>query len=249
MSKRKFKGEPGSPYKPPKKRKQETQAVPVKLIKQLATREIKYRDTYLSNTSLQILSGTGTWSGSTILLGNLAHIPIGDEINQRTGRKISINSVRLRISLSWTAVTDSLNFVTPSPVRLVLAEDQQCNGAYANQTQYEEILTRNGPLAAMNPQCFGRYRMLQDRYFEVPGPSGNLVTTSGQNYFPGVHQFVKMKHVFKNPLVVNFNSQTTGDVRDIVDNNIFLCGCTSTATTGSIPVVVNIFARVAYTDM
>lgn len=232
-----------------KKQKTQQQQVPVKLIKQLATREIKYRDTYLANTSLAILSGTGTWSGSTILLGNLSHVPVGDQINERTGRKIAINSVRFRISLSWSALTDSLNFVTPSPVRMILAQDKQCNGGYANQTQYEEILSRNGPLAMMNTQCFGRYKMLQDKYFDVQGPSGNLVTTSGQNYFPGVHQFVKMKYNFNTPLVVNFNSQSTGDVRDIVDNNLFLCGCTTTVTTGSVPVVTNILARIAYTDM
>lgn len=253
MSKRKF-GElqfvtASSMDKKPKLKREPSQQIPVKLIKQLATREIKYRDTYLTNTNLVVLSGTGTWGNSSILLGNLAHVPLGDEISQRTGRKISINSVRLRISLVWTALTDSLSFVTPSPVRLILAQDKQCNGAFPNQTQYEEILTRNGPLAVMNPQCFGRYKMLQDKYFEVPAPSGNLVTTSGQNYFPGVHQFVKMKYNFKNPLIVNYNSQTTGDVRDIVDNNIFLCGCTSTSTTGVVPVTVNIMARISYTDM
>lgn len=231
-----------------KKKKTATPITPRQrqLLSELSTREIKYRDTVVANTTLNIATSVSAWNGSYILMGNLSHVPVGDEINTRTGRKIGIKSVRINLSVNWTAGSSGIDYVIPGPVRWMLIVDKQCNGNFANQTTQTQVYTANGVNAMMNTECFGRYKVLQDKIVNPPQVGGNLTTVGGSNYFAGCFNTYKIKHKFKKPMIVNFNNLTNGDVRDIVDNNIFFqIGAGSL----QVPIVVNAYARISYSDL
>lgn len=218
-----------------------------KLLKQLATREIRYAQFALENAIVVAAPTTTTAITNAYNLDppvqSMSFVPLGDDINQRTGRKIAINNIRIHITLLWEqAVQLTLGLYNPS-VRLILAIDQNCQGLVPNTTPDTRLLTANGFWSFMSNNAFGKYRVLMDKTYN--SDTGIAVGTPNLSTFGGVKSF-KMKHKFATPMIVNYNNNAAADVRQVIDNNLFIMGMSERALN---PVRISYVARIAYTDL
>lgn len=220
-----------------------------KFYKQLATREIKYQN-YVQNgfTVPQYGLSTDIAVGAVPLFGvggSISYTSIGDNNNNRTGKKIAVNSIRCKVYLEWVPETNAVSFAVPEPVRVVLAMDKLCNGTIANSTVDTRVFQPQGLIAAQNQDTFGKYRILKDKYIHPCGQ--NYLGAAGAENFGGCFKMIKMNHVFKEPLIIQYNGNAANDIRQIVDNNIFMM--VYTGDQNQVGITFNCFARLAFTDL
>lgn len=252
MSKRRYTGEPGSPYKPPMKKQKQTHTqaqISKQVKKELARREIHYRDFTIEDHDVQNadnpLVALSQLYNLVPVEGSFSFVLQADGIANRTAKKISINSFRMNGSLTWPTVvegTDTTFNVLPS-VRLILAVDENCNGTVPNSAADLRMMTDNGYWSKISTNSFGKYRILKD--FIVQAPL-TMHSSDGTGFIssPQVKDF-KVKYKFKEPLVVQFNANPANDIRQVQTNNIFMMAITNHTTSNP---KINALARIAFSD-
>ncbi len=213
-----------------------------------AKSETKYFDTFIS---ARALPATTSWAGCETdpATFNTFCVPVkGTSINERVGRTIEIQKVKIRGSVRCPPQVNATATDPGSIVRLILFVDKQTNAAHV---QAETVM--DGPSAANSILCtqtfqnldsMGRFHVLKDKYMSLSPPT---LTWDGTNMEQtGTQRAFKMFHVFKPPLKVNFNATNGGSVADISDNSIHMIGrCTS----DGVAPTLDFEARVSYKDL
>lgn len=213
-----------------------------------ASGEMKYFDTSLS-TALSAV--TTTWVAGTITdpatFLNLCVPTVGAAINQRIGRQIKVHKIKLRGSITIAPQAMDTAADASTTVRLLLVMDKQTNAAQMTAAQLLEDES-NGALtihAFQNLANVGRFQVLKDKKWHF----GNLnlagSPTAGDVIQAGQKVNFKIDHVFRKPIIVNFNTTNGGTIADIVDNSFHVvCGVNDTAFAPSLQYV----SRVCYKE-
>lgn len=190
----------------------------------MALTERKYFDTELNNKTLSLLSsGWVNTECDPAVLDNLFSPGIGTAFYQRVGRKVCLKSLRIHGYVEYPSVvnTGSASLDAPILIRIILYQDKQTNGV---QSQGEDVIgSGSGNVAVamfQNPQNFGRYRVLKDKKISLNITATNYVGTDTQ--MTGNLRSFNWNIRFRKPLIINFNSQNTGNVADIVDNSFHI---------------------------
>lgn len=201
----------------------------------LAMTERKYFDTELNNKTLVTLS-TG-WTGTECdpaTLNNLFSPTTGTNYNQRVGRKVCLKSLRIHGYVEYPTVsnTGTANIDAPILIRVILYQDKQTNGV---QSQGQDVIASGAGNVAVamfqNPQNFGRYRVLKDKKISLNITATNYVGTD--THMTGNLRSFNWNIRFRKPLIINFNSQNTGNVTDVVDNSFHVIAGVNRADTNA----------------
>lgn len=219
------------------------------LLNELSKREIKYTTYAATHTCAQV-SIAGALATSALVFGSvpLNFVAVGDNNNQRTGKKISVNNVRLRIMLEWVPEINAGSFATPEPVRMILFIDKTPNGsAPFNGSPESLMLNSRGLISMTNTDTLGRFQILQDETV-MPEFGQNYSSVTGSADYGGLFRCYKMSHKFKKGgLVTNFNANVSADVRQMVDNCIYLA--VFTGDLNQVGVTINAQSRISFVDL
>ena len=213
----------------------------------LALGETKYFDTHLASTAITASTDwTGTEKDPTTL--NCLFAPTsGPAINQRQGRRVEVQKIKIRGFVRTPAAANVGDQDPGAMVRLILFMDSQTN---TTQAQGEQLMAAPGvasadlcPTTFQNLENFGRFRVLRDFSISLDAPSGTYDGTDIEQ--GGLMRPFKINITFKNPIRVHFNATDGGTIADIVDNSFhFLAIANSVNMT---PQLVY-SARVSYKD-
>lgn len=218
--------------------------------------EKKYYDSLKSASAVAASTDWTATEQDPATLNTLV-VPVqGAQINNRIGRKIYINKLRIRGVLTATANADQADVASWPNVRMILYQDQQTNGA---QAQGEEVMaapaTATAPLAFSSHQSlanFGRFKVWKDKTYSFKGAYAAPDTATGtftNSNIPQTDIPFKWNIVFRKPIPVHFNSSNggvgDGDVGDIVDNSFHIIAQKSSA---SGVVSLSYTCRAVYTD-
>lgn len=209
------------------------------------TGEMKYYDSERDATAISAV--TTTWV-SGCLLDASRSINLGDAsvggiqclfapkvsaaLNGRIGRKVHVLKIRVTGALV-VPVQAAQAAADASPViRLALVLDKQTNAAVmAPANLYGD---GNGAattiLAAQNPNNFGRFRVLKEKFYQFSNMNLAGSPTTGDMVQASATINFKMNISFKQPIQVNFNATNGGTIADIIDNSFHIvCGASSVA--------------------
>lgn len=211
--------------------------------------ETKYFDTLLSDSALTASTNwTGTEHNPTVQ-GTLFVPNQGTAINNRVGRKVAVQKIKIRGILNVPAQADQTGLDSSAVVRLVLVQDKQSNGG---QMQGEELMqapaTATARLANQSFQSlanFGRFRVLKDMSIKLEQPQA--VSDAANNYDSGGYtKPFKISINFRKPVIVHFNATDGGTFADIVDNSFHLIAQASTISTAP---TISYNCRTVFTDI
>lgn len=206
--------------------------------------EMKYFDTERSLTAITAATGAGWPAGTmfdpttTINLGAAAVAgpatifapTVGASLNQRIGRKVQILKIRVNGTLSTLAQSGQAAADLGAKIRVVLVLDKQTNSAsmVASQLFHPASTADNSLHAFQNPDNFGRFQVLKEKFITLANPSIGGATPAIDQM--GLKKFFKFTIVFKEPITVNFNATNGGTIADIIDNSLhMMCSTDSTA--------------------
>jgi len=198
--------------------------------------ETKYFDCSLTGQGISAV--TGSWVAGTLLdptttvnLGSAAVATplclfaptVGAGLNQRIGRMVKMMKVRVSGTITVQAQTAQAAPPPASKVRLLLVLDKQTNAAPMTSAQLlNDSADASSTISSyQNPNNFGRFQVLKEKYFNVLTPSvagtvaGNLIISAGNTFH------WKMSYTF-NGLNVHFNATNGGTVADIIDNSLHI---------------------------
>lgn len=178
-----------------------------------------YFDT--ERTVTTIPQSASTWSGAAMDPNTSAMLclfapTIGDDISNRTGRKVFVKKIYIKGVIQVNAQTAQTAQDEAANVRVICFQDKQTNAAQA--TGDLVILQGAGSDAiSMGASAvnFGRFRILKDKRFTFDAPVYSGLTTAF--VAPGMIQ--NFKWSIKVNQWVNFNATNGGTVADIVDNS------------------------------
>ncbi len=162
---------------------------------------------------------------------HLLDIVTGATQVQRVGRKIWLTSinVRLMFALSNSATATDIR------IRIMVVQDTQCNGALPAVTDILEAAAVDSYLNLVNT---GRFRVLKDKVVAIGSTAGTAVAGSE---FGGRQVYTKWRK--KCLIPVQYNTGGTGDIAEVMSNNIICLGIAS--TTGG---TWGVQCRFRYTD-
>jgi len=178
-----------------------------------------YFDSELSATTAD--SSTANWSASvlnpnTTALDCLFAPVIGDDIANRSGRKVFLKKIRIFGQMAVAAQSAQTAQDTPTIVRVVVVEDQQTN---ATAMTGGLVLAQGSNTLAihmgMSTTNFGRFRILKDKTYVLQ--AADYSGLSGAFVAAGVSRTFKFS--IKVNKWINFNGTNGGTVADIVDNS------------------------------
>ena len=181
----------------------------------LSTGELKAVDTSVNQSA--------DTTGGVVLLSGIAR---GDDINQRTGREVTLRSIECRFLGRVTAGTG-----IDQQQRLLLVYDRQSNGAAPTVA---DVLGSANVLYPRNLENRRRFKVLYDRYFQL--------NASGE---PGSEKVFKFYRRLRHPMV--FNSGNAGTVADITSGAIHAVICGSAAP-GATAGTIQGRVRIRYED-
>jgi len=212
----------------------------------MAMTERKYFDSELNQKALATLSTS--WAGmecDPATIDNLFSPGQGTNFNQRIGRKVCIKSLRIHGYIEYLQQQNNgVSFDNPVLVRVILYQDKQTNGV---QSQAEDVINSGGGSVAVamfqNPVNFGRFRVLKDKKIALNVTAAAFDGTD-TNMTGNLRSF-NWNIRFRKPLIVNYNSQNTGNVADIVDNSFHVIAGVNRANTS---VQLNYKSRVVFVD-
>lgn len=216
--------------------------------------EIKYFDTELENKTL-IECGTGFASSHSLdpttggTRGTLFYPKLGNDINNRIGKKVRILSIRMNGVLRYTQTTGLSSIAGDSNCRIVLVVNKQTNGITAapgEVIQSGPTTTVGGMNQFQNLNYLGKYRVLKDKRFVVSDPQYIGTTGAGTVDNSGTIRNFKLSHKFRKPFIVHFNSGTAETVADVVQNSLHLFGGVHFT---DIEMTISYKCRVSYMDM
>lgn len=226
-------------------------ALKTQIVKELRAREIHYKNFLINQLPIESATSVGQAMSQVFNLtpaeGSFSFTSVGDDISNRTSRKIAINSFKMKWTIFYPQVqgNNSSDMLQPD-VRMILAVDENCNGEVANQNADRRLLSDNGFWSFMSTNAFGKYRILKD--FIVKAPLTRITEPSSTtfNLSPAVKSG-KVKYNFKKPLVVQYNNNVAQDIREIQTNNLFMMVFDNSAATATAP-TLDAVARIAFTD-
>lgn len=232
------------PFKKP--RYQKPKSLGIQTPRAVIQPERKYFDAELNATAIP--TSTSTWAGAELdpATANTLFFPSrGDDIGDRTGRKVQVLSIKIRGFVNVAAQTNATDADNAFVGRLVLVQDKQSNGAQLNS---EDVITSGaGTVASMmfqNSAFFGRFNVLKDKVFKFMSPT---LTYDGTNIEQsGLIMPFKMNCKFKKPVTVSYNTGNAGTIADVVDNSFHIIGLTNNATLVN---TLNYKVRTAFIDV
>lgn len=185
--------------------------------------EGKYIDTaFLHNTGL------------TATVTHLTAVPAGDTASERSGRKITLRSLLLRMS----AQIDTDN-VFGDYVRVILFQDKQQVGDTTPAAS--DVLQTVNPISPLNGNSGNRFKVLKDYYFPL---SGGAIGAGDANVSANGIKTFKFFKKFNNPTMLQFNGDAGTDIQK---NGLYmLCVCAFNTVDGYSTVSGSI--RVRYID-
>lgn len=212
----------------------------------LAVGEMKYFDSSKVATSV---AASTDWTGTEYdpTTENCLFVPQqGSALNQRIGRKVKVMKIKVRGFIQCAAQVDQTAADNPAVMRLCLVMDTQTNGTQMQgENVFGELSTNTNSAVTwfQNPDNFGRFRILKDKFFTLQNP--NMVYDGTNIEQAGVARPFKINITFKTPIVVNFNATNGGSVADIIDNSFhIICNTSAAALTPQIYYM----CRVAYKE-
>lgn len=185
--------------------------------------EMKYFDSVYS-AAIGYQTGWATCEADPAAGAVFTPVAGAGQIN-REGRLLHVHSIKVAGQLTWTAeegaAVTAIQQFGPI-VRLLLVMDKQTNGVQLNSEDVvDDSSTTAFIMAHINPDFFGKFRVLADKVIDVPCPRAVLQLTAVYDTFPNQMSF-KMKYKFKKPLPVRFNDVNGGTVGDIIDNSFHM---------------------------
>lgn len=179
-----------------------------------------------------IVATPGSWAGCemdpSLAQGCLFAPIIGDDIANRTARKVFVKKIRIYGAITTTAQSGLALPEQPCNVRLVIYQDKQTNASNLNVAQLV-LLSGNASQATnmfMNPSQFGRFKILKDKKIVLQNPSNAGTTTAANISYPGLVR--NFKFTINVNEYVNYNNTNGGTVADVVDNSFHLMvNCTN----------------------
>lgn len=236
--------------------------------------EMKYFDSTRTSNAIVAVTAGGPWPagtmqdpGTTINLGAAAVAnplclfapTVGSALNQRIGRSVLVRKIKvsgqviLPASLTLATTWQSDAPYPPVKVRLLLVQDMQTN---ATQMAASALLndasdTGSTLVSYQNPNNFGRFRVLKDKYIILDNVNISHVDVPSVGTYvaeQGLVRSFKFNINFKTPVKVQFNATNGGTVADIVDNSFhIICASTLDVVSPQVP-LINYYSRVAYKE-
>jgi len=191
--------------------------------------ENHYFDT--DRTTIAIPVSTSTWSGAAMDpaggLLNLCSPTVGDDITQRTARKIFIKKIRIIGTVTTAAQSGAAACDEGVYVRIVVFKDKQTNAAQATgDLVLNSGGANNAVLMYMSPINLGRFDILAEKKILLQAPT--LAGLTGAFVQPG--QVRPFKFNLKINDYTHFNSTNGGTVADIVDNSYHIIALADNAS-------------------
>lgn len=191
-----------------------------------------YFDTERTATAIAV--NTASWTGTEYDPNTSAMLclfaPVtGDDIFNRSGRKIFVKTIRIRGVLTAPPAATGTLGGTPNQIRIVVYQDKQTNTA---QSQGEDLLSQGAGSDAMhmgmNVANLGRFKILKDKLY-VMGNNLNIGGATGAFVYSGQQIHFKYDIIVND--WVNYNATNGGTVADVVDNSFHLI---ANATSGTL---------------
>lgn len=221
------------PYKRPLKKRRIYNPRPRSFVPRtmgpFANTENKYFDQYVSATA--IAEGT-SWANTTLdptTFNSLGTVQQGDDIGQRTGRRIEIYKIAIRGVIETAALTDQADVIASPAVRLIFVQDKQTNGVQLDGT---DVMA--APSTATVPLTFCTFRslatlgrfvihkdiILRPRIVTV-GTDGASTLSENVSQMP-----FKMNIKFRKPVQQHY-ADANSTVASMVDHSFHLLGTKS----------------------
>lgn len=211
--------------------------------------ELKFWDLSTSNAAP---SNAGNMSGGTIdpAVQDCLNSPtVGNNQNQRIGRKITMKNLTVKGVIQWNWNKASGDPTTLPPVMIAIILDKQNNSAAALTSQ--EVFTNPGTLAALvcnplrNLEYTSRYQVLWKKVYAGQVTSTEVVNVPGTYASAGVitpfSAYINLKN-----LQVLFNAEN-GNSTDITDNAIHIVAFSDHGTnSGEIDVDISYHSRLRF---
>lgn len=163
-------------------------------------------------------------TGAILLLNGIA---LGDDINQRNGRQVTLRSITLRLQSAVTSGTG-----VDQQHRYLLVQDMQTN---ATALTIAQVLGSASTVAFPSLENRMRFKILLDEVLPLSASAESGSHTYRVHYRPL-------------NIVVTFNSGSAGTVADIVTNSLYFI-CMGTSAAGATAGTVVASARVRYLDV
>jgi len=243
MSKRTFDKTGFKGKKQASQKKQRVVSVPT-VLKDL---EYKYYDQAFQGNIFYI-PFTTAWTDANDVMPSgkslVGPIVLGDNINQRSGRKILVHAIRLRfrirVEADSTLVSDVDNDNLQA-IRFIALLDKRPNGTAPSLAASLEDYGFN---TMLNKNQLTRYKILKDK---IINPMPLAMVLNGTDFDnQGADRLYKMNIKFPGGLQVDYNQATNGDYRDVESNGVFFGAC---CTNNEHTITYQATCRVAYTDL
>jgi len=189
-----------------------------------------YFDT--ERTTTAIAQSASTWNGSEMDPNTSAMLclfapVIGDDISNRTGRKVFVKKIRISGLILVSAQSAQTTQDDPANIRLVCYQDMQTNFAQATgDLVLAQGAASNAIHYGMSVANFGRFKILKEKRIVITPPDYSGLTTA----FVAGGRLVNFKMNIKVNQWVNFNGTNGGTVADIVDNSFHFLALSSVST-------------------
>lgn len=184
----------------------------------LAVTERKYFDTQASGA---VLGTAGSWAGGEADPATLLTLfvpSLGNDINNRIGRKVQLLSIKAHCEVNCPPQTNQTAPDAPTIVRIALVRDMQTNGVQLNA---EDVFASGDGTQAFNmfqnTAFFGRFKVLKDKRFVMQDPNSTYDGTNMEQQ--GLSKYFSWTVKFRKPLYVHFNGTNGGTIADIIDNS------------------------------
>lgn len=185
--------------------------------------ENKYLQFNFPTTAFGIAGGPSTsWINA---IGSSIFIPVlGDEINQRQGRAVELNNIRIHGQIDCPP--DTTNTLGTAPfIRIIVADLIAAKGLTPLPAQ---LMSSNGVYAFQNVDSFGQWRVLKDKIVQLPFmPSTESSAVAGSFLNEGYSKSFKISHKFKEPLKVKFTNIDGEVVGAVSQHNIIVVAMAS----------------------
>lgn len=173
------------------------------------------------DTTIAVNSDT---TGAIVLLNGIAR---GDDINERTGRQVTLRSVQLSLTFGVVSGTGIDQYQ-----RYMVVLDHQPNGAALAITDVLDGVTVTHQRNLNNRK---RFTVLMDKHYSL-----NASAESGSRRVSQMYRRLNT--------VVDFNGGDAGTIADITTNSVYFISIGSVAAGATAGSVIGT-ARIRYTDM
>lgn len=152
---------------------------------------------------------------------------IGDDITNRTGRRIFVKKIRISGFINIPAESAQTLGSEACNIRLILYQDKQTNGA---QAQGEDVISSGAANGAtqmfQNLANLGRFRVWKEKRWNI----GGLTLSGLSTAYVANGQVRSFKMSIRPNCYVNYNATNGGTVADVVDNSFHIIAITNSAT-------------------